>query len=338
MKKRILSLLCTITMLMALVACGNKPIDNINTDTPEDTDHGSSAVTTEYPKMAITINTHKAATNLDYAARALSPAANDFFGVNMVVNNTSGIIDGMRATLSAEPDGYTLCVANNSALVSDAMGSIDFSTIDDFTLLGLLGHNCANWLCVKADFAKENNITDLASLISYTETHPDELVISDKVGTNTNIVIRQLQANGLRAVAADCGQGADRVNNFLNGSCDIFVGPYSGISQYCTQGTAVCLVSCSSERSEFSPDVPCTYEQGYEIECQSWYFLCGPKDMDEAVVARIGELLKYASEDQTYIDAFRAFEATVVYKDPAETTEFLREQLQIMKELGLAGD
>lgn len=338
MKKRILSLFCMIAMLTALGACGSKPTGDTGADTSDAADHGASSVTTDYPKMAITINTHKAATNLDYAARALSPVANDFFGVNMVVNNTSGIIDGMRATLSAEPDGYTLCVANNSALVSDAMGSIDFSTIDDFTLLGLLGHNCANWLCVKADFAEKNNITNLADLISYTEAHPNELIISDKVGTNTNIVIRQLLKSGLKAVPADCGQGADRVNNFLNGSCDIFVGPYSGVSQYCTQGTAVCLVSCSSERSEFSPDIPCTYEQGYEIECQSWYFLCGPKDMDEAVVARIGELLRYASEDQTYIDTFRSFEATVVYKDAAETAEFLRDQLRIMNDLDLAGN
>ena len=294
--------------------------------------------TLDWPKQAITINTHKAGTNLDYAARALAVFGNDYLGVNLVTNNTSGIVEGIRTTMNAEADGYSISVANNSAQVSDVTGNTDFDTLEDVRLIATIGVNCANWIGIKSDFAAENGIESLQDLIDYTAEHPDELIISDKVGTNTNVVIKKLEAVGLLATEADCGQGADRVTNFLGGVCDIFVGPYSSISQYCANGDVVCLASCSSERSAFSPDIPCTGELGFkDLECQSWYYLCAPKELPDDIAQALEDFCAAAMEDATFKETCNSFEATPTFKNGQETYEFLKEQRQQMIDLGIEG-
>lgn len=321
MKKVISLTLVIATVLCLTAACTSKS--------------KTEAEQPSYPQMTITINSHKAGSNVDYAARALAVVANDYYGKNMIVNNATSMIDAVRETMNAAADGYTICLVNSSAVITDVLGNSDFDTVEDVRILGIVCTNVANWVCVKKEFAEANSISSLPDLIDYTRNHPEELIISDKVGSNTNMAILLMKEAGLNITSADCGTGGDRVSNFLSGNCDVYVGPYNNIQQYCENGTAVCLCSLSDVRSEFSPDVPCSYEQGIEIYCPTWYYVCGPKDLPEDIVTSLEGLLKHATEDEAFQKTVNGFVATAVYMTAQEAHDWLASEKTRMIGLGM---
>ena len=340
--KRIGTMGILFCMVWALFGCGMaKPAETTKADqaaeasaTAQETDE-KSQVSSNYPTMAVVINTAKAGLNVDYAARALASLSNEYLGESMVVSNLTGQVEAVRDTMNAEADGYTICLVNSSVLINDVTGGTDYDSVEDVKIISSICTNIGNWICVKKNFADENGIEDLAGLFAYTKEHPDELIVSDKVATNTNTVVSQLRDLGMEATSADTGSASDKVTNFLSGACDIYVGPYSNIEQYIQTGEVVCLASCSQERSRFTPDLPCTYELGYEAACPSVYYICAPKNIPEAAVQTLEEFIEEACNNQSFIETLESFTAEIEYKNSADAYEYLKEQKEEMIDLGM---
>ncbi len=336
MKKKLLSLCLAGAMLLA--GCAGKPSGTAPSAAP-----GSDAAAASqqqsaanYPKYAVSVNTSKAGSNVDYIARAWAKSANQYFGANLIVNSTAGQIDAVRDTISADPDGYTLCVVNNTVVINDVVGQTDFDAIKDVRLISTIGSNLSNWIGIKTSLAEKGNIKTLDDLIAYTKAHPGELIISDRTASNTNTAVKMLMGVGLDVVPADVGTSTDRLTNFLSGNCDVFIGSYGLIEQYIETGDVICLAVMSSERSAFSPDVPCTGELGYaELGCPATYYLCGPKDLPDEVVTILEALCEKTIADSQYVADIAANTIEPFYANSADTVAFLSGLKEEMIALGM---
>ncbi|MCD8125670.1 MAG: hypothetical protein LUE23_11720, partial [Lachnospiraceae bacterium] len=100
-------LLCAM-MLMSLAACSSGSDSGSSDTTAADSGStaasdseaageettGAAAASTDYPKMAITINTSKSGSAVDYGARAFAKILGEKLDCNVVVNSTSGQVEG----------------------------------------------------------------------------------------------------------------------------------------------------------------------------------------------------------------------------------------------------
>ena len=324
--KKLISLILVALMVLSLSACGGSGKSSEGTDKAAD-----------FPKRAITVNTSKSGSLVDTAARCFATYYADALGVNVIVNSTGGQVEGARDLKNADADGYTIGWFNNTVQINDVTGSTDFNSIDDFKFVGVASVSDSNWLAVKSDFAKANNINTYEDLVKYTEAHPDELKISDRRNSNTAAVVKKLQDAGLKAVSVDAGTGADRLTAFLGGSFEIYIAnSWSGfLEQYIQSGEMVCLMSCGSERSLFSPDIPCSKELGVDAAFPTIYFVAAPKDTPDDVVAILSEGMKKVCENEEFVKKFtESISAEVKYLSAADATAELSKQKQELIDLG----
>ena len=291
----------------------------------------TQAASGDYPKMAITINTSKSGSAVDYGARALAKVMTEELGANVIVNSCADQIEAVRQTISAEPDGYTLCYVNNTVVINDVDGTTNFDSVEDVTIIGTPAMGVSSWIGMRADRCEELGITDLASLIAYTGEHPDELTITDSPSSSTHAAIMLLREKGLLAQTVVAGKADERLTTLLAGACDIYVGSYSYLDQYVQTGELVCLASCSQERSSFSPEVPCTYELGYEVEFPVYYYLCGPKDLPEEIVTVLDEAMEKITQNESYIEDLKGNANEPYFQNAADAYAMLAAQKEALK-------
>lgn len=295
----------------------------------------SGALGAEYPSRAITVNTARSGSVVDYVARVFAKAANKHFGVNFIVNNTAGQIEAVRGTMNAAPDGYTLALVNNTVVINDVTGNTDFDAIADNNIVGLVAAKPGSWIAIRKELAEKGNIKTLKDLFDYTNAHPGELMITDQTASNTHIEVLSLQNLGLNVTPAIIGNANARLTSYLGGSCDIFIGAYSVIEQYIKKGDVVCLASMSMKRNKYTPDIPCSNELGYPMDDMIYYYVSAPKDLPEDRLNQLSELCKKVTEDPDYIKGLANNVIDPEYKGPAEAKEFMSRDKQNMISLGM---
>ena len=295
----------------------------------------STAPESDYPKMAITINTSKAGSNVDTIARVIAKHASTHTGVNVIVNSTSGQVDAARQTIMAEPDGYTLCSINNTVVINDVMGSTDFHSLDDMTILGSVCINTSAWIAITRETADKIGVTTFEELVQYSKTHPGELSICNQSANTTYVSVSQLISAGLDVTPVDVGDASTRITNLLGGNVDIYIGAYSYIDQYIQEGKVVCLANAGANRSIFTPDIPCTYELGYEAGCPVRYYLCGPKGLPEDVISYWNDMCKELVEDKAFVDDLAAISIEADYMDYETINKFLKDSREEMIAIGM---
>lgn len=126
MKKRILAVLCVMTMAISLLAgCGSQ--SNTNNSNSDET---STSTTTDFPKNNITVVVpYGAGGTTDLSTRALLEIAGDALpkGVNFVVENVGGSAGmvGVQQVLSSKANGYTLVAMSCDLPLNRALGVTD---------------------------------------------------------------------------------------------------------------------------------------------------------------------------------------------------------------------
>lgn len=333
MKKYFALILAAAMSLSLLASCGGQSAPSSGTPGASG---GQPATASNYPKFAITVNTSKAGSNVDIMARLFAKYANEYSAQSIVVNSLGGQVEAARETLSAEPDGYTLCMTNNTVIINDVIGETDFNAVDDFDMIGIAIDNMANWLCVKTEFAQANNIETITDLYDYTQAHPGELLISDRLASSTNTVCEQLKKAGFQFTSADAGLSTDRLTNFLAGNVDVGVLSWNIVEQYVQTGEVTCLALCNQERSKFTPDIPTTYEAGYEVSSPTFYYLYGPKGMPQDVIDYLSNVMSQVVQDPNFIaDCEAAAVEAHPVQAPADVTAKLAGDRQEMIDLGM---
>ena len=112
-KKKILVLTLSLFMVLTLAACGNQNNTSQPVNSGSADPSGTPSTTTSYPKSTITIVCPwDPGGSSDGLCRTIAEVGSksDYFGVNMVVQNTAGA-GGTVATTefkNSAPDGYTI--------------------------------------------------------------------------------------------------------------------------------------------------------------------------------------------------------------------------------------
>ena len=278
----------------------------------------------------------------DACLRAFSEAMSKNLGVTLTVDNRTGGggIIGHQAIADAESDGYTLGMITFELSTYKHLGTSEL-TYENFEPLCRVNTDAAA-ITVNAEWAKANNITDLASFIDFCKAHPGEV----QMGGSSNASVWHI-AGGYLMNAADIDLqmityqegAATAVQNAASGFIQGVTVSLAEARSFIESGHLVCLGVMDTQRNPLFPDVPTCQEQGYDITYFTQRGIAVPKGIDPAVKARLVEACEAAIADPAFVEFMSNNGQAISYLNAEDYTAFLAQSLtdvgDAMEVLGL---
>ncbi len=240
----------------------------------------------------------------DGGFRILAQSVSRKFGQQVVVENKGGAsgIMGALALQEAKPDGYVISQMHMSVLRQPLLNkALTYHPINDLTyILQITGFVMG--VVVRPDAPWKT----LPELLAYAKANPGKLNWGTLgIGSTQHLAMERLgMAQGLNWTHAPYRGTADTLRALMGGEID-FASESSGWAPLVKAGKLRLLAVFTAERAKRFPDVPTVKELGLEVVVDSPGGLIGPKGMDPAVVAVLGQAFRAAAQEpehMTFLD------------------------------------
>lgn len=239
-------------------------------------------------------------------------------GQPIVVENKPGAagIVGSIAASRAAPDGYTLLIANNGALVVQPLVSAQakYDVQASFTPIARVAVSYP-YLGVNAGLP----VKSLAELVEYAKTMPGKLNFGS-AGTGSFgqfcSEMLQLQA-GIKMVHVPYRGSSAAVTDLAAGQIQVMFDPLV-LSQK-ESGRVRVLAMTAPKRSVRYPDIPTTKEAGFpDLDPLGWFGFFGPPGMPKEIVQKIADALAEVAKEPEVAQRLEAAGVDVGFLPPNE--------------------
>ena len=287
----------------------------------------SAMALADYPDKGITaINPWGAGGGTDNCLRAFCLALEKQLGVTITVDNQTGAggVIGHEAIADANPDGYTIGMITWEL---SSYGALDMSeyTYENYIPLCRVNTDAAA-ITVNTAWAKENNITDLASFIAYCKDHPGEVTMG---GSSSGSVWHVAGGNLMNAagieikmIAYSDGAAAAVKAAAQNEIQGVTVSAAEARS-FVESGDLTMLGVMDDVRNAIFPDVPTCAEQGYDCFYATQRGMALPLGVDDAIVEILSKACAAAIEDPEFVEAMANLGQKIDFQDGPTYGEYL---------------
>ena len=242
----------------------------------------------------------------DVVARLIAAPMAAQLGQSVVVDNRpgGGTTIGVKAVMSAEPDGYTLLISNSpthfiSPLVNK---SLTYDPLKDFVPIATIASG-GLMLVIAPDVPART----LAEFIAYAKAHPGKLNFGFGQGTLPQLVGEMFKrATGTDIANIPYKGGAQAVTDMLGGRVQMNIGTISTLAPLVREGKLRALAMTSAQRNHELPDVPTMTESGLpEVASVTYYGLLAPHGVPADAVRRINAAVNDSLKSPEVIAALR---------------------------------
>lgn len=304
--KALAALLLALMTVMSLAACS------------------SAGGADKYPNQVITmIVNYSAGGGTDLAARAIADAAAKELSGNITYQNLTGGSGtvGVTSLAQAKNDGYTIGVATLSPLALVPYQLEVTYTPDDF-----------EYICAFSQYgygvvvSKDSPYQTLDDLLKAAKS---ETVNFGATGYPQPFAMDDLgKAAGASFNYVNYASTTDLVTDILGGFLPCGMVDEASFAAYVESGDMRLLASATDHRWAKAPDVQTLTEMGYDVEILSYMGICVPKDTDEAIVTKLREAFKTASEDATYKEILTNCNLTWSYLSGEEYEQLVHDKYE----------
>ena len=235
----------------------------------------------------------------DIVARAIAPKMGEILGQSVIVENKSGAAGTIAADQVAKsnPDGYTLLVghSNSNAIAPYVLQSVPYNPATDFTPITYLGY-VPNVLVVKASLP----VNSVAQLIALAKSNPGQMTYgSSGIGSTQHLAGALFsKIAGVEMNHVPYKGSGQAIVDLLGGQITMNFDTLPPNLQQIKQGNLKALAISTPKRLALLPNVPTFNEVGIVgFDVTKWYSVMGPKGMDPAVVNKIDQAVKAATND-----------------------------------------
>ncbi len=273
----------------------------------------------------------------DVVMRSIADSASKVLGQQVLVDNKPGAggLLGAMDMLTARPDGHSLCQIPQSAYRIPHMQKVSFDTLRDFTWIACLtGYTFG--LVVQAD----SPIKSIKDLVDFAKAKPGQFTYgSTGTGTSPHLAMEEFAMRaGIVLNHVPFKGNAENMQALLGGHV-MAASDATGWGPHVDAGRLRLLATYGSKRTKRWSQVPTLNELGYATVSDSPFGVCGPKNMDPAVVRVIHDAFKKTLEDPAVLATFDKYDQTVIYKNTEDYTRFARESFfsekAVIERLGL---
>ena len=287
----------------------------------------SAMALADYPDKGITaINPWGAGGGTDNCLRAFCLALEKQLGVTITVDNQTGAggVIGHEAIADANPDGYTIGMITWEL---SSYGALDMSeyTYENYIPLCRVNTDAAA-ITVNTAWAKENNITDLASFIAYCKDHPGEVTMGGSSSGSVWHVAGGYLMNAagieIKMIAYSDGAAAAVKAAAQNEIQGVTVSAAEARS-FVESGDLTMLGVMDDVRNAIFPDVPTCAEQGYDCFYATQRGMALPLGVDDAIVEILSKACAAAIEDPEFVEAMANLGQKIDFQDGPTYGEYL---------------
>ncbi len=233
----------------------------------------------------------------DRIARLIAPKITDALGQQVIVDNRPGgnTIIGVGLVASAQPDGYTLLLANANFAINAALyAKLPYDPVKDFMAISPLA-SVANVLVVNATVPA----TSVQELISLIRAKPGQFnFASPGAGTSSAMsgVLLKSMANLDFVMVPYKGAGPAMID-LIGGQVSIAVAAMSSVLPHVKTGRLRALGVTTPKRSVLKPELPTIAESGVPgYNVTNWFGVMSGKGTPAAIVkklnATIGKIIR----------------------------------------------
>lgn len=334
--KRFLYLVAALIMVISLVGCGK---------TPSGTSGDSGNDRSDFPSKDVRLLIpYAAGGNSDLNARKLAEIVDKYNLLNghqLIVTNIQGSAtqECFNALMTADPDGYTICLQHNAILTQPAFGNVTFTMEDVEAVCEVMQQPFMIFADADAPYS------NTAELVQWCKDHPNERITMGVPGVGASgqigieIYLNQL---GIRDSMQFVyyGSGGDSLTGHLSGECVLHGGFASDGIRYVESGDLKVLAVSGQGRNESLPDVECFGELGFDLDYMTYQGMWATKGTPDAVLEYLADAFKKAvdtDEYKAYCDEQGAYAA---YAGPQEWHDLMADLnatvCKLVDDLGLA--
>jgi tripartite-type tricarboxylate transporter receptor subunit TctC len=227
----------------------------------------------------------------DVMARVAGQRMSATLGQSLIVENRGGAggTIGARFVAQAEPDGYTLMLANTSTLVIGPAvhRDVGYDPLKNFALIAAFG-TTSNILVVNPDFPAQS----VKELIALAKQQPGKLSYSSPgIGTPPHLIGEMFKLKaGIDLVHVPYKGGGQSTNDVLSGQVQMTFENPSVSLPLVRGGKLRALASTGETRNLEAPDIPTMIEAGVsDFVSVSFTGLVAPAGTPPAIVTKLNE-------------------------------------------------
>jgi len=355
--KKLLALTLALSMSLSLAACGGSApsaassapaADSTPADSQPAAESEAPAADVVWPdgKDVYVDVAARAGGGTDLMVRYLTTPWAAMIDGNIVVNNYDTTEVGIQHAANAAPDGLTLTIGSTVNMDNYLTGASEGHPVDDFTVIAKFTAGGPQALVAKPD-APFNNLTEMAE---YAKEHPGELITGVSLGATSHLVWINLTKamGGVELNYVQAGGEADKLTNLASGSLDLANCSLNNARAYEEDGKIKVIGIVGPNETLGKDDIDSTlpdnykttWEQGFKnASWQAGGYLCGPADMDPALVNAIYESMKQVENDASFQEGMASMSQIVEFKGPEEATaDYMAEwdtQVALTTDLGI---
>ena len=228
----------------------------------------------------------------DTLARQITPELGEALGQSVVIENKPGAggYVAWNYVASADPDGYTLLLAENALGISQALYKRTTSAFDPLTQYDAIASVANSPLVLAAATNVKPN--SVAELIAYSRTVPDKLnYASAGVGSVAHLTFEVIKAaTGIDAIHIPYKGGGPAMNDLIAGHVAVHMASIQVAKGLVESRKIKGLAVTSAKRSPVLPNVPTLAESGVrnaDVDLRFWFGIFGPKGIPDAIKARL---------------------------------------------------
>ena len=224
----------------------------------------------------------------DVIARLIAPYLTSQLGQPVVIDNRpgGGTSIGVKAVMTAEPDGTTLMISNSpthfiAPLVNKTAA---YDALKDFVAIGTIASG--GLMLVIAPEVPAKTAQEFAA---YARANPGKLNFGFGQGTLPQLVGEMFkQATGTDIANIPYRGGVQAVTDMLGGRVQMNIGTISTLAPLVREGKLRALAVTSAARNPELPDVPTMAESGLpEVASVTYYGLFAPAGVPADAVRRV---------------------------------------------------
>jgi tripartite-type tricarboxylate transporter receptor subunit TctC len=302
----------------------------------------SGAAEVNYPTKPIEILvSYSPGGGTDLGTRMIAEYSKKYLGQEVIVINKPGGAGRVGTTLiaKAKPDGYTIgAIADGSVVFSAQLEKVSYSPLEDFTFICQFGI-----MNIGIVVPAESPFRTINDLIKFARANPNKVTVST-LGVNgiPQVTVEALShIEGVKIKPVPYSGAALAVTAMLGGHVMATAGASSGWASHLRAKKVRLLALIGDERVGLYPDVPTLKELGYPIVLDSWYVMLGPRNMEKAIVHKLGEAFKKAMDAPGFINMAKELEVWIekpLFYDELKERLFQRyyNNAELFKKLGIS--
>jgi len=297
---------------------------------------GSSAHADSYPSHPIRIVVPFAAGGAaDAISRILGKHIGETLGQPIIVENRGGGggVIGTELVKNAEPDGYTLLLAQSGPISINPgiYAKLSYDPEKDFVPITMTT-SYPYVLVVNPSLG----VKTLAELVALAKSKPGELNYGTAGVGVSNHLCTELFDNkaGIKMTHVPYRGTSLAVADLIAGQVQVvFADPVSALA-HVKAGTLIALAVTSKERSPVAPEVPTVAESGYPgFDAVAWHGIMAPAGTPQPIIDKLNAALLNALKDPQSVKLIEAQAIQIVGSSQQAFASFIKQDIVLWKEV-----